>query len=149
MSKGKSPVPPGAMVELQVDNIDEGKFKKQFNAAMRRAFKELLAFQKESDSSGGKSVVTASITILKTPGTSDHFTIQHGCKTSVPTMKNVSIVKARGERLLCQPIGASEHDPDQQAFFDAQGRVIGGIDPDTGELIEDGPSPVAGKIAQA
>ncbi len=144
MAKAKSPAPPGAMVEMAVDNIDEGKFKRQFNAAMRRAFKDLLAYQKETDSSSGKSTVTATVTIFKTAGTSDHFTIQHGCKTNVPTMKNVSIVKARGERLLCQPIGASEHDPDQQAFFDSQGRIIGNED----DASEDDTPHVVGRIAQ-
>lgn len=136
------------MVELSIDNIDEGKARKEFNAKIRKAFKELLQYQKDTDSSDGKAIVTLSVTIHKTANTKDHFNVVHSTKVSVPTIKNTSVVKARGERLLCQPIGASLHDPEQQAFFDASGRIIGGVDPDTGELIEEEPH-VAGKIAQA
>lgn len=135
------------MVELSIDNIDEGKARKEFNAKIRKAFRELLQYQKDTESSGGKAVVTLSVTMFKTKGTSDHYSVEHSTKITVPTMKNLSVVKARGERLLCQPIGASQHDPEQQAFFDSTGRIIGGVDPDTGELVEDGPV-VAGKIAQ-
>lgn len=139
----KSPVPPGAFVELNAGNIDEGKFFKQLNAKIKRAYRELIDYEKSSEDTQGKAVITAQISIFRTKGTKDHFSIVHGTKISTPAQKNVSVVKARGEHLLCQPTGASEFDPDQMVIFDAQGRAIGGVDPETGEVVS---NDVAGKI---
>jgi len=143
----KSNIPPGGMVELSVDTIDEGKFRKQINRAISRAYRELLEYEKQSEDPSGKAVVTCQVQVFRTKGARDHFSVVHQTKITVPSMKNVSVVKARGEKLLCQPVGSSQYDPDQQTIFDADGRIIGGTDPETGEVIDpNAPSPVAGKI---
>ena len=149
MSK-KSPVPAGAMMELNLDLIGEGSFRRKFERAIRRAVKELLAYEQETQDQKGKSQVVAKITVARLPSAKDHFNVSFNVKTATPTANEVSVVKARGGRLLCQPVGASEWNPDQQVLFDAQGRAIQGTDPDTGEVVSgEGEKDVAGKIERA
>jgi YD repeat-containing protein len=57
------------------------------------------------------------------------------------------MVKDAGGKLLCQPTGSNEDDPNQQLFYDARGRVIGGVDLQTGEQITT--RDVVGKIGKA
>lgn len=123
--KEKKAPPPGAFVSVGIDQIDEGRFKKQLDASMLKAYSDLAEYIKATDDQSGKATLTFKIILTKTKGVKDHFTIKTTKAVSIPQPVVESVVKVRNGKLLCQPIGASEHDPDQQAFFDADGKPIG------------------------
>lgn len=147
----KSPIPAGAFVELNIDAIAEGKCRRDFERKLRRAYKELMEYEKETGDTKCKSVVLLKVTISRMAAAKEHIAITHNTKLSTPTVSEVSIVRERGGRLLCQPVGASEFDPDQQVLFDSLGRPIQGVDPETGEAFGDEAKQkdVAGKIRPA
>lgn len=123
---GKKSLPPGAMVRVGVDNIAEGDFKKKLDASIRRAVKQLYEYQRDTMDGGGKSVVTATITIAKAKGTDRQMAITTSVKVNIPTPVNISSAKMTDNGdLLCQPVGTSEYDPDQQTIFDNNGKIIG------------------------
>lgn len=148
MSK-KSPIPPGAYVGVNVNNIDEGKLKKRLDRQLTRAMKELKDYEEQSGDRSGKAVITATIALARSKDSKEFWAITYGVKIATPMPKNLSLVKERNGHLLCQPTGASEFDPDQMVIFDDKGRPIGGTDPETGEVYDGADKPtVAGSIGQ-
>lgn len=143
MGNERSPAPPGALVELSVDLIDEGKLKGALNAKLKQTLRELLEFEKETMTRDASAQVTLTIKMSRTKGSTEFFDIEYGAASKVPVVTRGTSVKEVGGRLLCQPAGSSDDSPDQQLFFDSRGRIIGGVDPETGEAHE---PPVAGRI---
>lgn len=145
-----SNVPPGAMLEIGLELIDEGKFIKQVNAAIRKAYKDLLDFEKQTDIKTGRASVAVSIGMGRLKQANNHFVVETQITVKQPASpKGATVVAEKCGRLLCQPVGTND-DPEQQLIFDAQGRIIGDkgalIDNETGEVIE---KPVAGSIRRA
>lgn len=121
------------MVELDVDLIDEGRMRTQLHQSLKRALRDLLAYEKESMDRDGSAEVTLKIKMGRTKGSSEFFDVEYGTSVKVPNVVRGTSVKEVGGRLLCQPSGSNEDNPEQQLFYDAKGRIIGGVDPDTGE----------------
>jgi hypothetical protein len=140
-------------VELCTDLIDEGGLKRAMDRAIGRTLRELRDYERDTLDRGGEVSVQATIRVKRSPGTSEHFDVVYHVTTKVPTPKHKSQVKERGGRLLCQPSGSSDGDPDQMLFFDSRGRIIGpsgpgeNVDPATGEVVDAGD--VAGSIRPA
>lgn len=140
-----SPAPPGAFVEIDSALIDEGKFIETLTAKLRHGYRELLAYEKESSDMTAKVVTTVKITICRMAGSSTAFDVNYNIANTIPSVTRSSFVKEAGGRLLCQPAGSNADNPDQQLYFDARGRIIGGVDPETGEMHDE---PVAGRIGK-
>lgn len=128
-----SPVPPGAMVKVGMNELNGGKFVRQANSKLAKIVKGLLEFEEETGDMTGKALLTMKIVIRRLKNSADHFEVGYTFTEAVPSCKNVDIVKEAGGRLLCQPAGASGDNPDQLLLFDSQGRIISGVDKDTGE----------------
>ena len=140
-----SPLPAGAMIELAFDNISEGKLELRTNAQIKRAIKELLHYEEESKDTGGQAIVTIKIKIGRMKKSKEYFDVKHQVRIETPSVVESSFVKDVNGKLLVQPTGSSKFDPDQQVIFDSKGRVIGGTDPDTGEVMQPDPQ-IAGRI---
>lgn len=151
MSTELSPIPPGAMLEIGVELIDEGSFIKSCNAALRKCFRDLIAFEKETGNRTGKAAVSIKISLGRMKQADGRFIVDTDIKVTVPTPRKATVVVEKAGRLLCQPVGTN-NDPLQQMIFDSQGRIIAGgggvIDGKTGEVVDDAP-PVAGVIRRA
>jgi hypothetical protein len=132
----RSPVPPGAFVELTLPLVDEGECLAKVNRAIRRAMRGLRSYEEETDDKTQCAVVSLKLKIKRTKGAQDHFDVTYGTKVETPEAKRTSIVKERNGKLLCQPAGSNEGAPEQQLFYDAKGRIIGGVDPETGEVAD-------------
>jgi hypothetical protein len=142
-----SPLPAGAMIELAFDNISEGKLMLRTNAKIKSAIKQLLQYEDESKDTGGQAVVTIKIKIGRMKKSKEYFDVKHVVKVETPSLVESSFVKDVNGHLLVQPTGSSLFDPDQQVIFDAKGRVIGGTDPETGEIMQPEPT-IAGRIGK-
>lgn len=141
MSEATTIKPPdGAYVELDLDLIDEGKFKTHFEAKLRAALEGLLAYEKESFDLTGAATITVKVKLERQKGSQQFMDISYGAKSDVPVVTRGTQVRLAGDRLLCQPAGSNEGSPDQQLFYDAKGNII--CD-GHGEI-----PPVAGKIAK-
>jgi hypothetical protein len=141
-SNNISPAPPGAYVELDATLIDEGKYIAMLTARLKQAYADLVQYEKESFDRKAKAVVTAKITLHRTPNTEDCFDIDYDVSIKVPTIKRSSVAKeSKDGKLICQPAGTNQESPDQQLFYDNRGRIIGGpkvaplgdVDEETGE----------------
>lgn len=150
----RSPVPPGAFLELDTDLVDEGRMRRGLDRAIKKCVREIIEYEREVDSKDGKGEVALKLIIRRAKGAEEHFEVIHETKIKTPTPRRASFVRERAGRLLCQPTGSNSGDPDQQLLFDGMGRVIGGgappepeqeeIDTETGEV-----SPVVGRIRRA
>lgn len=138
--KESSPVPPGAYVELNVDLIDEGKFRAHLESKMKQALKDLLQYEEDTMDRSGSAMVTLKFKMSRTKGSSEFFDLEYTVANQVPNVVRASTAKEANGRLICQPTGTSEDSPDQQLFFDRNGRIIGKTG---GEE-----SPVAGRIGK-
>jgi hypothetical protein len=143
MNTEKSPAPPGALVQLDLPLIDEGKLVAQIERKLRHGLRELLEYETETGDRKAKAKITVSISLCRMKGAESFFDLQYSTKSSLPTaVKGTAVIEKNG-RLLCQP-GGSNEDPEQQLFFDRNGRIIGGgVDKETGEE-----HPVAGTIGK-
>lgn len=137
-------VPPGAMVESLLTQMDEGRVLKEVDEALRRAHTELQQYAKVALDLKGKATVTLKINLSFYEGNPELLEQTAKVAVTVPTLTRTAVVKSRGGKMLCQPIGASEHNPDQQTFFDAHGNAISAVlvDRKSGEEIQN----VAGRI---
>lgn len=141
----KSPVPPGALLEIDPTLIDEGKFMEVMTARLRQAYRDLLSYEEETQDRTSKVVTTAKITVCRIPNVENHFEVSYCVSNAIPSATRNSVVKEANGRLLCQPAGSNSDTPDQQLYFDSRGRIIGGpddVDLATGEERKH----VAGKI---
>jgi hypothetical protein len=145
----RTPVPPGSFVEVDPTLLDEGRFLKTIGVSIKKALAELLEYEQQTGDLKAASQITLKVKLGRTEGTSNHFDVQYAVEVKSPAVTRGSIMLERDGRLLCQPTGASDADPEQMVLFDAQGRAIGDIDPTTGEVRRrpagDVP-PVAGRI---
>lgn len=137
-------VPPGAMVESLLAQMDEGKVLEHADELLRHAHTELQAYANRSLDFKAKAVVTLKVELSFYEGNPELVEQKAKFKCDIPSMTRTAIAKSRAGKMLCQPIGASKHDPAQQAFFDAKGNVLTAtlVDRRTGEEI----SQVAGRI---
>lgn len=135
----KQTIPHGAMVEICVDLVDEGDFKKRLDLAIRRAHRGLREYLEESSDKSGSAVIVAKIKLKYDPDADDHVVIDHQIGVKTPERVKRSYVKERKGHLLCQPGGSNSGNPDQQRLFNPDGTII--PRPDTEE-----PGAVAGKI---
>jgi hypothetical protein len=120
----RSPVPPGAFVEVDVTNISEGDFVAEVNEKVRKAMSELFDYEKRTGDMGGLIEVTAKIKVSRFPNTKNLFNIETQVTSKIPVLTRASEATERGGKLLCQPVGTND-DAEQQLFYDGQGRVIG------------------------
>ena len=142
--------PPGALVELDVELIDEGKFKTYVEHKLKQALDGLLSYEQESMDSSAAATVTVKLKIQRQKGSAQFMDLSYKADTAVPVVERMSTVRVADGKLLCQPSGSNDGDPDQQLFYDARGRIIGGVDRATGEVISPNSiPPVAGKIKHA
>lgn len=133
----KSPVPAGMYVQLNLDLIEGGNYRKQVEEAIQRGFRELMNWEKASGKTDGTYTVSSKITIGRVPNTTDHYAVKATVNLTTPAVVRRSLVKGANGRLLCQPEGATVGDPDQISLFDGQGMAKGTVDTSTGELLED------------
>lgn len=147
MPKDQSPAPPGAMVEVGFEILDEGRFLPTVNRKLREAAEALAKYELETGDKTSRSAVAIKITFARVKGAAALMGITTTIATSIPTPKGGSVAMERGGKLLCQPVGTNE-EPQQQLFYDGNGRIIGPvreeIDAATGEVVE-----VAGRIRRA
>lgn len=118
----RSPAPPGAFVEVAVENIDEGAFLREMNAAFRKALADLFAYEGDTGQRG-TCAVNAVVTFGHVKGTDGIMQIATKISTKVPSAQRASVAIERHGKVLCQPIGTNDA-PEQQTFFDAAGRII-------------------------
>lgn len=137
------PAPPGAYVELDIDLIDEGKLKDVIEQKLRQAHKGLTDYEKETGDLTAKATVTIKLKLQRQRGSQQFMDVLYHARHEVPVMERVTSVRAAGDKLLCQPAGSNEGDPDQQLFYDQNGRIIGGNPP------KSEPKDVAGTIGKA
>lgn len=146
-------LPAGAMIELDTNGVDEGKFRRQLDRALSEGHIALKKYREDTGDGKGKVEIVAKLVMAYDPDAEEYLTIDHVVKTRIPVKVRRTIVKEKNGRMLCQPTGSSPDSPDQQRLFDGQGRPIGTIDKSTGELV---PEPedreasvprVAGRIA--
>jgi len=133
---GKRKIPHGSYVQLDLDLISEGGFRREFERQLEKAYSELIEREQLSGDKTGVATITATVKIGRTD--TETFFAVHACVTrKVPPITRKSLVKGAGGKLLCQPEGSSEDDPGQMRLFDAQGKPEGMFNASTGELIED------------
>lgn len=137
-------IPPGTMLEVNLDLIAEGRLVKQINQAIREAHTALERRKKDGVTSGACKIAV-DIGIQYDPEIRDTIAITHCVTLRTPKNEETSLAKEKNGVLLCQPTGSGDDDPDQQRLFDASGRPVGTIDRRTGEIVE--PKAVAGKIS--
>lgn len=138
-------LPTGAMFELDVHLIDEGRLVRQINESLREAHRALLR-RKDEGTTGGACKITVDISMGYDPDMRETVCITNSVTLKTPKNESVTLVKEKAGRLLCQPTGSSEDAPEQQRLFDAAGRAIGLFDPKTGEVLDQEESAVAGSI---
>lgn len=122
----KSPAPPGAFVEIGLEDIDEGKLVKAANAKLKKAFRDTLEYEKETSDKTAKFVMNIEITCERMPNSEELWDISYKIPTKIPTATRATFAKEVGGKLLAQPAGTNEDTPDQQLFYDNRGAIIGG-----------------------
>lgn len=139
-------LPAGAMIELNLAQINEGDLLREINAQMATAHRELQSYREATGAANGVCKVGVELAFSYDPDMKDHVVVTHSVKLAVPARTNKVIVKESGGKLLCQPTGADGKSPDQMRLFDAKGNPIGMFDEEDGFVPA---SDVAGKIAKA
>lgn len=120
----KSPVPPGAYVEVDVANINEGLFIAEVNAKMRKALGDLFVYEQGTGDRTGQIEVTAKIKVGRMANTRDLISITTKVTSKIPEPETTSEAKESGGKLLCQPVGTND-DAEQQLLYDGRGNLIG------------------------
>lgn len=150
MKPQTSLAPPGAFVELGLELINEGKFKQMVEAKPSQAVEGLMKYEKESGDMTATAEVTVKIKLQRPKGSNQFIDILYHAKTQVPVIEAITTVKQAGDKLLCQPSGSNDGNPDQQLFYDACGQIIGGVDTETGQQLDEREAKqVAGKIGRS
>ena len=139
-----TPVPANAYVELNTDLIDEGGLRQELDQRLGQAFRQLLERESATGDKTAKAVISCRITIERGKDSEQFWRITHSVNHAVPPIDKTSLVRGAGGRLICQPEGSSDDDPDQMHLFDAQGQPRGTLNTETGEIEQ--PSGVAGKL---
>jgi len=138
-------IPPGHYVEVSLDMLENGNFRRRFDDAVREAYREFLQYEAASAKRDGSFTVTVKITGQRMKGSEEHLALKTTITKTVPPLHQISLVRGTEDRLVCQPEGSGPDDPDQLRLFDAHGRPKGLLDKATGELVEE--PHTAGKIA--
>lgn len=137
MSRGVSNgIPADAMIEMRVEDIDEGGLIRQMNASIKEAMAVLVARRKRGEAKG-EATITAQVRMGFDPKIENHVAIVHVVTMKTPKNERTSLVKEVAGRLLCQPGGANKDTPDQLALFSPRGVPIGRMDTATGELVDE------------
>lgn len=144
-----SPIPSGMYVELDVDGINDGNFRKSVDAAIQRGFRELDRWEEETMRADGAFEVQATIKVFRMPESNEIFIVEDRVKLKTPDLSHQSTAKGVNGRLICQPEGSSSGDPNQIRLFDRQGRPKAMFDTGTGELIDDNKDDIAGQVGTA
>lgn len=139
-------LPADTYVELTTDLVGEGKLVEEMDAAIREAHTALRS-RRERGETGGACTITATITLAYDPQFKEHVLIKHAVGLKTPKNEYSTMVKEKGEVLLCQPEGSNAETPDQLRLFDASGRPRGVLDKRTGEVTE--AKDVAGRVGAA
>lgn len=138
------------MVEVDIDNIDEGRMVDTINAAIAKGYAELqAAVEACGEKKGLKAKVSlGAIEVSFHPEFPDAVRLTYSTpQVTPPSTKRKVLATAAGGRMLCQP-GGPRDDSKQMLMFTPTGEVAGVVDPDTGELTDPADeSDVAGKIA--
>jgi hypothetical protein len=124
-----SPIPAGAYVEVNVDNIDEGRLKKKLESKIRQAYRALQQYEQETSDFGGKATVTLKVSVKREKGSAGVFRLAYKLVTTTPEAESATLAKQGADgQLICQPGGTTEDDPDQLVIFDQNGRVLGKVE---------------------
>jgi hypothetical protein len=138
--------PAGAMLELSLALISEGKLAAQIDEAIKQAHSALLGYREATGDPTGKAGVNIKIELKHDKDMQDVVVITHGVSVDYPKRTDSSFAKEKNGRLLVQPIGSTQDSPDQQVIFDSRGRSIGVIEGGEFKPRLEEPA-VAGKIA--
>ncbi len=116
--------PAGAMVQIDTDLIDEGKFRKRLDRAVLQAHRALREHVQDCQDRKARAVVLAKITLQYDVDADEHVSIDHAVKVQAPVRTCRTYVKEKAGLLLCQPGGSSADAPEQQKFFYPNGMPI-------------------------
>lgn len=147
MPRNLNGLPSDALVEMSVGDIDKGGLVREMNSSMREALQALEARKKRGTTSG-EVVITAQVRIGYDEELEDHVRITSVVTLKTPKNDKVSLAKAIGGRLLCQPGGADATTPNQMPLFGHDGEALGILDRRTGEIVEP-PASVVGMVGRA
>jgi hypothetical protein len=128
--------PPGAMVEVEVDLIDEGRFKIMVAQKLQQILDGLLQYEDQTSDTSASATVTIKFKLQREKGAKNFFNLSYKADTQVPVVERGTTLRVAGGKMLCQPAGTNDGDPDQQLFYNLEGRIIGGVDRHTGEKID-------------
>lgn len=146
--KNKPAIPQGNYVELNIDHIDEGDFRKQLEDTIRRAFEQLIEREKISDDRSGKAKIKCELMIERE--SEKYFSIKTKVDHKVDPLPARSYqFREGGGKMLTNP-DDSLNDTDQLRLFDKHGKSAGAVDLQTGEVLdEEADTSVAGKVGGA
>lgn len=139
----------GGYLEATADRIDEGKFLSALNDALRRAMTALDDYEKTTEDLKGKVKVAVAVNMSRMKGSREFMTLDYQINVT-PPKKNRSVVVRGGQgRLLVDADGeGSLNNADQLLLptFDRFGNERAAINKDTGEVVEDEDTGVAGTL---
>lgn len=150
MSKdGKQIDRSGLYHEVKAENIDEGRMVDRLNAQIARAASTIQKQWAEVGERKGKATVTLKIEIGANDKMQEFVDTDYTISTSVTPVQHSTLVRAANGRLLVQPDGSSDENPDQLRMtdlYDQRGNLRAKVDPRTGEVADAQDEGVAGKV---
>jgi len=139
-------LPADTFVELRTDLIGSGNLVVEMDDALREAH-DALKRRRERGELGGDCTITATIKLGYDPDLKEHVKVVHCVTLKTPKNEMATIVKEKGDMLLCQLEGSTAETPDQLRLFDGRGRITGTLDRATGAVQE--VNDVAGRVGAA
>lgn len=137
--------PAGAYVELNINLIDEGRCAALIEESLKEALLGLRRYEKSSGDLTAAATINVKFKLERQKGSESFMDLSYKAETKVPVVERSSSIRATEDKLLCQPGGSSDGDPDQLTFYNQKGVAIAEVNTSTGEAKE--PSAVAGKIS--
>ena len=145
--------PAGLMIEVDAENIDEGRFLQAVTAAASKAYAELNAAVEATGQSGLKArVKLGTLELAMHKDLDDTVHITYSTPVVVPpSVKRKTLALAKGGRILSQPGGPNKDEPRQMRMFTTDGKPAALVDVDTWEVVDEAAEGdgTAGKIGGA
>jgi len=126
---------PGRYIEADLDHLDDGQFRDQFEKALREAYRQFREYEAAARKAG-KVALNVKLTLSRV---GDQFiNIEYTTDVKAPSVpKNTSLIGS-DKRLLINPEGDDLNDKRQMVLptFDSHGRPRASINVETGEVAE-------------